>query len=77
MVCDGAFEAFVALGLSRLQARVYLVLLEVGETDVQSISDYAKLPRVDVDKALCALKEFGLVKVVSLSVYRAESPQTR
>ena len=77
MVCDGVFEMFVALGLSELQARVYVVLLEVGEADVQTISEHAKLPRVDVDKALCALKALGLVKVVSLSIYRAESPQTK
>jgi sugar-specific transcriptional regulator TrmB len=58
-------ELFVALGLTRLQATVYLTLLEAGETDIRAIFLLSKLPRLDVDVALFELEELGLVKNVN------------
>jgi sugar-specific transcriptional regulator TrmB len=64
MVSDEVFRILVALGLTRLQAKVYLTLLEEGEIGVQAISRQTKLPQVDVNEALCELEKLGLVKEI-------------
>jgi sugar-specific transcriptional regulator TrmB len=64
MFSDEVFHILVALGFTRLQAKVYLTLLEEGETGVQAISRQARLPQVDVNEALCELEKLGLVKVI-------------
>ena len=53
------------MGLSRLQAEVYLTVLEAGETDIWAIYMLSKLPQLDVDAALCEFEELGLVKKVN------------
>ena len=57
MVSNELVGLLVGLGLSRLQAEVYLTLLEAGETEIQAISMLSKLPQLDVDAALYALEE--------------------
>jgi sugar-specific transcriptional regulator TrmB len=64
MVSDGVFHILVALGLTRLQAKVYLTLLKAGESDVQRISRQARLPQLDINEALCELEKLGLVKEI-------------
>ena len=55
---------FAASGLTRLQATVYLTLLEVGEKDLAEISLLAGLSRLVVAVVLCELEELGLVKEI-------------
>jgi hypothetical protein len=64
MVRDEVFHILVALGLTRLQAEVYLTLLEARETDVQTISWQTKLPWLDVKQALYELEKLGFIKEV-------------
>jgi sugar-specific transcriptional regulator TrmB len=64
MVSDEVFHILVALGLTWLQAKVYLSLLEEGEIGVKAISRQARLPQADVNEALCELEKLGLVKEI-------------
>jgi predicted transcriptional regulator len=55
-------ELLVWLGLSELQAKVYLTLLETGNANAESVSKQARLDQLTVECALFELKEIGLVK---------------
>jgi sugar-specific transcriptional regulator TrmB len=53
------------LGLSLLQARVYLALLKLGtHSTVKAISFCSKVARQDVYRTITELREFGLVEMV-------------
>ncbi|HZW58019.1 MAG TPA: helix-turn-helix domain-containing protein [Nitrososphaerales archaeon] len=51
------------LGLTRIQARVYLHLFHAGEQSARAIVDSLRIDRVDVYRALQSLQGHGLVEV--------------
>jgi predicted transcriptional regulator len=55
-------KVLVWLGLSELQAAVYLAVLEVGKARVETVSERLGISRSDVECVLCELEELGLVK---------------
>ncbi len=57
-------ETLRLLGLSPLQARVYLLLFVSGRTTVKALSKYANIARSDVYRTMLALQELGLVKKI-------------
>ena len=62
MVRDEYFSVLRALGLSVLQARVYVFLLELGRVSAESISMQTRICQLDVEQTLFELQELGLVK---------------
>jgi sugar-specific transcriptional regulator TrmB len=53
------------LGLSLLQAKVYLALVKLGtHSTVKAISICSKVARQDVYRTITELREFGLVEMV-------------
>ncbi len=53
------------LGLSLLQARVYLALVKLGtHSNVKAITTYSKVARQDVYRTITELRELGLVEMV-------------
>jgi predicted transcriptional regulator len=68
-------EVLVWLGLSELQAKVYLVLLEVGKADAETISKLLSISRSDAECALCGLEALGLVKGMRSSVFSAHAEE--
>lgn len=66
------------LGFSDKEAKVYLALLELGESPVQQISDKAKVNRATTYVVLEALQKRGLVTTVEKDkkvIFAAESPR--
>lgn len=62
------------LGISLLQARVYLALLKLGTySNVRAISVFSKVARQDVYRTITELRELGLVEMVigSPALFRA------
>ena len=55
-------QVFVDLGLTVLQAKVYLSLVQTGKTKVKTISQTAKVSRPDVYRTLARLQDLGLVE---------------
>jgi sugar-specific transcriptional regulator TrmB len=72
---EDPIETFMNLGLTSLQAKVYLTLLTFGEAgaDVREISLTSKIARQDIYRRLPELEKTGLVeKIVGTpTVYRA------
>jgi sugar-specific transcriptional regulator TrmB len=64
MVDDTDVQVFVWLGLSVLQAKVYLTLLETEQTTARVISEQTKIRQLDVQNALDELQKIGLVTEV-------------
>lgn len=66
------------LGFSDKEAKVYLALLELGESPVQQISEKAKVNRATTYVVLEALQKRGLVTTVEKDkkvIFAAESPR--
>jgi sugar-specific transcriptional regulator TrmB len=61
MVRDVDVELFVWLGLSEVEAKIYLTLLEMGETSAEAISKQTKISQLEVQSALKALQKIGIV----------------
>lgn len=55
-------QALMALGLTLVQARVYLTLVRLGASRTLAISKISKVAQPDVYKALSKLQELGLVE---------------
>lgn len=51
-----------SLGLSVLEAKVYLSLLKVGKASAKTISKVSKISQPDVYRVLCKLENHGLVE---------------
>jgi sugar-specific transcriptional regulator TrmB len=64
---DEYLSLLTALGLSVVQARVYVSLLEIGDTSVEDISQQTKICQSDVECALCELQKIGLIREISLN----------
>lgn len=57
------FREFGELGLSQVQAHVYVVLLSIGPAPARTVSRLCSLRREDTYRALRSLKSIGLVEV--------------
>ena len=66
-------QALVDLGLTPVQARVYLTLARFGASRTSAISQISKVAQPDVYKALSKLQQLGLVEklIETPSEYRA------
>lgn len=68
------YQTFVNLGLTYLQAKVYVTLLRLGDVgaEVRKIASASVIARQDVYRILPALQKMGLVeKVVAIpTIYR-------
>ena len=70
---DDCVETLMGLGLTLLQAKIYLGLAKLGVADVKSISKVSKVARQDVYRVTPKLQKRGLAeKIISTpTLYRA------
>ena len=71
-------EVLETIGLSKNESKVYLTLLEVGNSNVGKIAEKSKLYRPNIYDALERLKRKGLVNYISVENkkrYRATEPE--
>jgi sugar-specific transcriptional regulator TrmB len=61
---DKAGEILIELGLSKNESKVYLSLLETGQTNVTKLAHYCKIHRANVYDSLNKLIEKGLVNYI-------------
>jgi sugar-specific transcriptional regulator TrmB len=64
MFQDRDTQTLTDLGLTILEARVYLALAKVGKTTIATISKTSKVARPDVYRTLSKLQEKGLVEKI-------------
>jgi sugar-specific transcriptional regulator TrmB len=64
---DEHVETLVKLGLTSLQARIYLTVLTLQKANVGKISNTAEIARPDVYRVLPTLEKLGLVRKVLAS----------
>jgi len=57
-------QALTKLGLTVLQAKVYLTLVKSGKTTIKTISKASEIDRSDVYRIVCRLQEKGLVEKI-------------
>jgi HTH-type transcriptional regulator, sugar sensing transcriptional regulator len=69
------FTDFDLLGLSEVEGKVYVALLELGGGYVSSVARASKLPRVNCYHTLEKLSEKGLVNYVTKEKVRYYSPE--
>lgn len=72
------YPDFETLGLTEVEGKVYLALLELGGGYVSSIAKKAKIPRVNCYHTVEKLTEKGLVSFITkenVRYYSAEPPQ--
>jgi sugar-specific transcriptional regulator TrmB len=62
MVQNADIKLFVWLGLTEVQAKIYLTLLEIGETGAEVLSKQTKTPQPEVQSALKVLLKLGIVQ---------------
>jgi sugar-specific transcriptional regulator TrmB len=65
MFQDQRFIVLRALGLSVLQAKVYLSQLEICEADAEVISQQTRIPKQDVFPVLRDLQELCVIKEIA------------
>jgi HTH-type transcriptional regulator, sugar sensing transcriptional regulator len=58
------YEKLQKIGLTEKEAKIYVSLLELGETSVQRIAKKAKIKRTTIYNAIDSLKEKGLVSTI-------------
>src|SRR4030042_703709 len=58
------YETLIKLGLTKLQAEVYLTLTKLGTACIKTISDTAKIDRAHVYQVIAKLQEIGLVQKI-------------
>ncbi|MCX6693416.1 MAG: TrmB family transcriptional regulator [Methanomicrobiales archaeon] len=73
---DSAIENLVQLGLKEYEARIYVALVGLGETNVRRIHEVSGVPRPRVYDVLNALDEKGFIEIRQGSplMYRAVRP---
>lgn len=57
-----SFQIFTSLGLTNLEAKVYLTLVELGEVSTKTISKASKISQPDVYRVLSKLENNGLIE---------------
>ncbi len=66
-VQEDCCEVLTKLGLTKLQARVYLILNRLGAAPIKAISENAKIDRAHAYQIIAKLQEMGLVqRIVSI-----------
>lgn len=66
MKLQAAVRTLTRLGLTSSQARVYLILIRLGASNAQTISNYSDIARSDVYRIMANLEKLGLVeKIIS------------
>jgi len=55
-------QTLVGLGLTTLQAKVYLALAKTGEATIKTISEISKVARQDIYRVIVELHDLGLVE---------------
>lgn len=75
---EDRLEDLVELGLTPLQARVYVTLLRVGRASAGELAKIMRINRVDAYRALKALERRGIVQCIldSTNKYEAVDPAT-
>jgi sugar-specific transcriptional regulator TrmB len=63
-VKDEDIETLNGLGLSSLQARIYLILCQMGKATVKAVSNTAKIDRSDTYRVILKLHQLGLLKQI-------------
>ena len=73
---DSAVENLVQLGLKEYEARIYIALVGLGETNVRRIHEVSSVPRPRVYDVLNALDEKGFIEIRQGSplMYKAVRP---
>ena len=59
---DEKFQLLTHLGCTNIQAKIYLVLLKLGEAKVKAIFENSKIQRTEIYRALHELEKKGLVE---------------
>jgi sugar-specific transcriptional regulator TrmB len=59
---DKKSEAFLNLGLTKLQVEIYLSLSKLGKVPAKKISEYTKIDRAHVYQVIIKLQQIGLVE---------------
>ncbi len=57
-------ETLIKLGLTKLQAEIYLALTKLGTGSVKRIADFTKIDRAHVYQIIIKLQELGLVEKI-------------
>jgi HTH-type transcriptional regulator, sugar sensing transcriptional regulator len=66
MYHDGCISTLLKLGLSKSQAKIYLVLVKLGTVTAETVSTIAGVARPDTYRVLAELEKAGLVvKIIS------------
>jgi len=73
----GSELALIKLGLTSIQAKVYIALNKLGNTNIKTISNSAKLDRANLYRTISQLQDIGLVQLLlgKPNTYRALSIQ--
>jgi sugar-specific transcriptional regulator TrmB len=73
MIQDEHIQTLIDFGLSLLQARTYLNLVELGKANVQTIARASSVARQDVYRIMPTLQELGLAEKILTkpTMYRA------
>lgn len=66
-------ETLVKLGLTSLQARIYLTILKLQKANVGKVSNTAEIARPDVYRVLPTLEKIGLVRKVIATPIKYEA----
>jgi sugar-specific transcriptional regulator TrmB len=64
MFQDEDFQALTSIGLTVLQAKVYLALVTLGEATIKAISKTARVARQDIYRITSELQKYGLVEKI-------------
>ena len=77
MLKNEDIEALVCLGLSTLQARVYLALTNLGRANTKSLAKNSNVARQDIYRITAELQELGIIeKIIAIpNEYRVTSLQ--
>ncbi len=73
MIQDENIQTIIDCGLSLLQARMYLNLLNLGKANVQTIAKASNMARQDIYRIMPTLQELGLAEkiITKPTIYRA------
>ena len=70
---DEDLDALVDLGLTQIQAKTYLAVVELGEAAIKTVAKVSNVARQNIYQAMLTLQEIGLVeKILGVPIkYRA------
>lgn len=73
MVEDERVQTLMNLGLTLLQAKIYLALAQAGKTKIETISKASNIARQDIYRIMPTLQKLGLAEkiVTTPTMYKA------